>query len=335
MVEGAIDLLRDPPREQPLCLYLPLQFPHVPYHVEEPYYSMIDRAKVRPRVPAPTDWSLKPSLLKGLYDVQNMATWSEDRWTELRTTYYGMCARVDDQFGRLVEALRRAGLYDDTAIFVFSDHGDFTGDYGLVEKSQNTFEDCLTRVPFLVKPPAGVPVAPRVSEAMVELIDFPATVEALAGIQPRHTHFGRSLLPVIAGTTDENRDAVFCEGGRLRGERQAMEIESDPDLDPAGHYYPRMRLQRGDEPPCHTKATMCRTRRFKYVRRLYETDELYDLASDTGEQFNRIHDAALRRPGPTEGQDAAVVPGDGGRGAAGDRQTVVADFSGGTGNRLP
>ena len=48
------------------------------------------------------------------------------------------------------QALRDApGLYDDTAIFFFSDHGDFTGDYGLVEKTQNTFEDCLTRVPFI------------------------------------------------------------------------------------------------------------------------------------------------------------------------------------------
>lgn len=39
---------------------------------------------------------------------------------------------------------------------------------------------------------------------------------------------------------------------------------------------------------------MCRTKRYKYVRRLYETDELYDLQNDPGEQCNRIHDPALR-----------------------------------------
>jgi arylsulfatase A-like enzyme len=256
---------------------------------------MIDRSKVPPRVPAP-DWTLKPGILKGLHDIHNMATWTEDRWTELRATYYGMCARVDDQFGRIVHALRDAGLYDDTAIFVFSDHGDFTGDYGLVEKTQNTFEDCLTRVPFLVKPPKGVACQPRISDALVELIDFPATVEALTGIAPHHPHFGRSLLPVIAGATDEHRDAVFCEGGRLYGERQAMELQSNPALDPESHYYPRMRLQRSDDGPYHTKAAMCRTREFKYVHRLYETDELYDLRSDPGEQCNRIDDPALRGP---------------------------------------
>jgi arylsulfatase A-like enzyme len=55
-----------------------------------------------------------------------------------------------------------------------------------------------------------------------------------------------------------------------------------------------MRLQRSDDGPYHTKAAMCRTREFKYVRRLDETDELYDLCSDPGEQCNRIHDPALR-----------------------------------------
>src|SRR5690606_23939149 len=123
------------------------------------------------------------------------------RWTELRAVYYGMCARLDHQFGLLMDALREAGIYDDTAVFVFADHGDYTGDYGIVEKTQNTFEDALARVPFIIKPPASVPVAPRVSEALVELVDFPATVYDLAGIEPGYWHFGRSLMPVLAGET--------------------------------------------------------------------------------------------------------------------------------------
>jgi len=51
---------------------------------------------------------------------------------------------------------------DDTAILLFSNHGNDTGDYGFVEKTENTFEDCLTRVPFLVKPASGTPIIPRV-----------------------------------------------------------------------------------------------------------------------------------------------------------------------------
>src|SRR5690606_27443898 len=290
MVEGAVEAIQNRPKDKPLCIYLPLSYPHPPYGVEDPWYSQIDRSSLPPRIPAPDDWSGKPSLLKGIYERQNMAAWTEDRWTELRATYYGMCARVDHQFGMVLEALREAGIYDQTAVFFFSDHGDFTGDYGLVEKTQNTFEDCLTNVPFLVKLQAGYPVRPRVSDALVELIDFPATVEAITGIGPFHTHFGRSLLPVIAGETDVHRDAVFCQGGRLHGEDQAKELQSSTD--PKSHYWPRLSIQQGDGPE-HTKAVMCRTQDYKYVYRLYEQDELYDLNADPGEQHNRIDDPAL------------------------------------------
>jgi arylsulfatase A-like enzyme len=291
-VLGAIDLIKRAPVDQPLCIYLPLTYPHPPYAVEDPWYSMIDRSKLPARLLAPAGWAGKPSLLKGIWERQHLQAWTEERWTDLRATYYGMCARVDHQFGMVVQALRDAGLYDDTAIFVFADHGDFTGDYGLVEKTQNTFEDCLTRVPFLVKPPAGVPVKPRVSQALVELIDFPATVEALTGFAPQHTHFGRSLLPLLSGETDELRDAVFCEGGRLHGEIHCMELESSSSQAPGGLYWPRVNLQT-TESAVHTKAVMCRTRDFKYVRRLYEQDELYDLHTDPGELHNRISDPAL------------------------------------------
>ena len=292
-VLDTIEFIRTGPKDQPLCMYVPIGYPHPPYAVEEPYFSAIDRSKLRPRTPAPASWDKKPALLKGIYERQGLGGWTEDRWTELRATYYGMCSRVDAQFGMLCEALKEAGIYDETAIFVFSDHGDFTGDYGLVEKSQNTFEDCLTRVPFIIKPPADVPVRPRVSEAMVELIDFPATVEALTGIEPGHDHFGRSLLGVLAGETDEHRDAAFCEGGRRYGERQCMELESADSQVPTGLYWPRVELQSHEDGPYHSKAAMCRTKRFKYVRRLYESDELYDLADDPLELDNRIDDPAL------------------------------------------
>jgi len=290
-VEGAIEAIRNRPADRPICLYLPLTYPHPPYAVEDPWFSMIDRSKLPERLPAPEGWKGKPSLLKGIWERQRLQSWTEDKWRELRATYYGMCARLDHQFGLIVRALKEAGIYDDTAIFLFSDHGDFTGDYGLVEKTQNTFEDCLTRVPFIIKPPKGVPCVPGVRDALVELIDFPATVEALTGIEPEHTHFGRSLLPLIAGETEAHRDAVFCEGGRLKGEIQAMELESAFAHHPSNFYWPRVALQAAEGPE-HTKAVMCRTDRFKYVRRLYEQDELYDLEKDPGELHNCIDDPA-------------------------------------------
>lgn len=290
-VLGAIDFIKRYDGDDPLCIYLPITYPHPPYGVEDPWYSAIDRSALPDRIPAPADWSGKPSILPRLHERQRLASWTEGRWDELRATYLGMCARVDHQFGLLLDALREREMYDDSAIFMFSDHGDFTGDFGIVEKTQNTFEDCLTRVPMLVKPPADVPVRPRITDALVELIDIPATVEALTGIEPQHTHFGHSLLPILAGETDTGRDAVFCEGGRRRGEDQARELQSAGSNDPANLYWPRISIQVSDD-VAHTKAIMCRTADHKYVRRLYEQDEFYDLREDPGETRNRIDDPA-------------------------------------------
>lgn len=294
LVLGAIDFIRSYKGDKPVCIYLPLQYPHPPYCVEEPWYSLIDRSALPRRAQHPDHWTGKASILRGIWEKHGMQGWTEDRWTELRATYYGMCARLDHQFGLLTEALKQSGWYDDSAVFLFSDHGDYTGDYGIVEKTQNTFEDCLSRVPFVVKPPRGVAVKPRVCDALVELVDFSATVYDLTGIVPGHDHFGKSLLKVLSGEADQHRDAVFCEGGRLIGERQAMELESSRDCDLKGLYYVRLSLQITDEHPWHTKAAMCRTKTHKYVRRLYEQDELYDLVRDPLEETNRIDDPAYR-----------------------------------------
>ena len=101
-----------------------------------------------------------------------------------------------------------------------------------------------------------------------------------------------SLLPVLIGETDAHRDAVFCEGGRLHGETHCMELESTSSQKPQGLYWPRVNLQTSEGPE-HTKAVMCRTKDFKYVQRLYESDELYDLRADPGELQNRADDPAL------------------------------------------
>jgi arylsulfatase A-like enzyme len=291
LIEGAIEFIRNAPPDQPLCIYLALGYPHPPFAVEDPWYSQIDRELIPPRIPTPTSWDTHPSMMKAIYDQQGLKNWSEERFSEMIATYYGMCARVDAQFGMLVKAIQDVGMYDDAAIFTFSDHGEFAGNYGLVEKTQNTFQDCLTRVPFIVKPPAGTPIVPGVRDALVELIDMRATVEALTGLEPGYTHFGRSLLPVIADLHLPHRDAVFCEGGRLKEESHCMERESIPEDGPSSLYWPRLVTQ-ASEGPEHTKAVMCRTETHKYVVRLYEKDELYDLLADPQELHNRIDDPA-------------------------------------------
>ncbi len=295
MIEGAIKAIEQYANQadaRPLCIYLALHHPHPPYGVEDPWYSLINPDHLPARIPSPnwqdTPGLLKPSILPGIHALQGLQDWTEDRWTDLRRTYYGMCSRVDAQLSLLIEALKEANLYDDSALFFFGDHGDFTGDYGLVEKTQNTFEDCLTRVPFVIKPPKGMGARAGSTDALVELIDFPATVFDVIGHTPDYSHFGQSLRPLLTGKMKEHRDAVFCQGGRLQGETHASELEHHQQ---DSLYYPRMEMQQ--RLPEHGKATMLRTKTHKYVHRLYEQDELYELQSDPQELTNRIDDPSL------------------------------------------
>ena len=289
VVDAAIYRIQNPVDDRPMCLFLGLMFPHTPYRVEEPYFSAIDREKLPARI-RPEDCSGKARILETIRRYQGMDGYTEDDWNELRAVYLGMCMKIDRQFGRLTDALKEAGIYDDCAIFFFSDHGDFAGDYGLAEKAQNTFEDCLTRVPLLIKPPKGVEVTPGVSPALTELIDFYATALDFAGITPAHTHFGRSLRPLLGDLGAPGRKYVFCEGGRMPGETHCDEYHgAGPNGPPkASPYWPKMMAQTDNT--AHAKGIMMRGQRYKYVSRSIGPDELYDLDRDPGETCNLIDD---------------------------------------------
>ena len=287
VVDAAIRRIRTRRKDQPLCLFLGLFYPHPPYQIEEPYFSAVDRGKLPERI-RPENCSGKSEIMTAIRKNAGLDGWNEAQWDELRAVYLGMCGKIDAQFARLVAALREEGIYDDSAIFFLSDHGDFTGDYGLPEKAQNTFEDCLTRVPLLVKPPRGIPLDPGISGALTELVDFHATVLDLAGAESSQPHFGRSLLPVLANRETANRPFVCCEGGRLPGEVHCDEYHG-PDgreASPRDVYWPKKKAQ--SDPVAHSKGIMLREKRFKYVSRLLGRDELYDMETDPGETTNLI-----------------------------------------------
>ena len=290
-VDAAIARLLNPPDDRPLCLFLGLIYPHVPYMVEQPYYSAIDRGALPPRVRLEA-CAGKSKMLRSIHELAGMQDYTEADWDELRAVYLGMCMKVDEQFGRLVSALKQAGIYDDCAIFFLSDHGDWAGDYGLVEKAQSCFEDCLTRVPLLIKPPKGVDCTPGVSDALTELVDFYATALDFAQTPSSHTHFGRSLRPVLADRTRAVREFVCCEGGRLPEERHCDEYHDSPGGASEGFvYWPKVKAQSDDD--AHAKGFMLRDERYKYISRISGEDELYDMVADPHETTNRIADPAL------------------------------------------
>ncbi|HHV10808.1 MAG TPA: sulfatase-like hydrolase/transferase [Clostridiales bacterium] len=287
---AAIERILHPVEDKPLCLFLGLVNPHPPYMVEQKYYDKIQKSKMKPRVKL-EETKGKSKMIETLHHYVGMDDFAEEAWQELRAIYLAQCAKVDDIFGKICDALKEAGIYDDSAIFVLSDHGDFAGDFGLPEKAQNSFEDCLTKVPLLIKPPKDEKVDPGNAQSIVELVDFYATAMDYAQVEPTHDHFGISLRKVIENRENKVRDYAFCEGGRLAHEFQCDECHSEgqgghPKKE--GDYWAKKMAQ--SDPEAHEKGTMIFDGRYKYVERLSGRNEFYDLEADPGERFNIYED---------------------------------------------
>lgn len=268
---------------RPFFLYLTLNYPHPPYVCEDPWYSSIDASKLEKRRPSAVNLEGKSSMLRGIAKNQGLDVWDESKFDELRKTYLAMVSRFDSQFKILRDKLIEHNFYDDSSVFVFSDHGDFTTDYSVAEKAQNCFENPVSNVPLMIKPSKAFKVKPGVSEALVELVDLSATIADMTETKIPYVQFGKSLKDAIAGSP-VHKDAVICEGGRIHGEEHAKElghVETSP-------YYPRLSTQYSDGPE-HTKAVMIRMGNKKYTYRLYEDDEFYDLDKDPYEIHNDIH----------------------------------------------
>ena len=289
--QAAVRRILDAPADQPLCLFLGLSNPHPPYVVERRYYDRIDPAKIPLRVHA-SETRNKCRMMELIRENSHLDDFPEEKWQDMQRIYLAQCAKVDDLFGQLIQALQDAGLYEDSAIFVLSDHGDFAGHYDLPEKAQNCLEDCLTRVPLLVKPPAGYAVDAGVTDSLAELVDFYATALDFAGVELAGDHFGRSLRSVIADRSHEVRTYAFSEGGRLPAEIQCDEFHADgPTGTPVtSDYYARLLAQ--CDPLAHEKATMITDGRYKYIERLSGRCEFYDLTADPGEKINLYPDLA-------------------------------------------
>ncbi len=124
-----------------------------------------------------------------------LVRWKYQRFMQ---DYLASVQSVDDGVGRVLAHLDAAGLARNTVVVYTSDQGFFLGDHGLFDK-RFMYEESI-RMPFLVRWPDGIRPGTR-SDALALNVDFAPTFLALAGLDAPPEMQGRSLLPVLQGTT--------------------------------------------------------------------------------------------------------------------------------------
>lgn len=192
----------------PFFLWVGPPGPHNPFDPPEPYASMYHPEDMRSGITAPaTDPTAAQQLARfGLSSADRSLVQA------MRAQYYGNVSLIDDRVGRILAVLAQRGWLEDTWVVYTADHGEMLGDHGLLWKGQ--FYESSVTVPLLIRPPDRLRAAPRgvVSNALVELLDVPATLLDLAGAQVDGNQ-GRSLLPLIRdeAAAERHRSAVFSE----------------------------------------------------------------------------------------------------------------------------
>lgn len=212
-----------------------------------------------------------------LPDEQGSIKATAEQWQEITATYYGMISRIDHQFGQIVNKTKSCGLWDSIVTMFFTDHGEFLGDYGMVEKWPSGVSENLVHEPLLIGG-AGLPQS-KVYEEMAEMVDLVPTMLQLGNVHETYQHYGLSLVDAIHsisnGTSLPHKDYAYTEGGFL--------IEDEPLIEQGPFPYDIKGALQHDDPSLVGMTLGVRDKNYTYVYRLYEPGELYD-------QINNIHE---------------------------------------------
>jgi len=202
---------RDP--THPFFLWTSFSKPHQPFDPPEPYYSMYLDAPI----PEPVcgDWSegdAVPAAFRRTQVAQGYDLLSKEVLRKARAAYLGMITQIDYNMGRIFEALRDTGQWENTVILFTSDHGEYLGDHYAAQKCY--FHEPSAHVPFVLRLPR--PWERRVNwvenRSPVTLADVMPTILDVAGSEPPEGIDGRSLMPIARGETEKVGDFAFARG---------------------------------------------------------------------------------------------------------------------------
>lgn len=301
----AFELIDSVSDNGPFLAWINYGLAHPPYRANEPWWSMYDGIDVGPMAPPPAcdDTHGKPAYLDLLYRAHKLDRLEDDVLSEIRRRYMAMISQADCMVGQVVEGLRSRGLWERTALFVVSDHGNYGGDYGAPAKWWTGMEDALIRVPLV----AHVPDQNRtgVCDELVQHMDINETIRDLAGLSHENPTSSRSLMPILGGTeTRSHRDIVLADGGHWLGQEQPLDLDRSVfvTLEDKDHLYYPWKQVIEDYPEESARAFMIRDKRWKYVWRQSGRHELYDTHRDPRESDN-----LLRQTDDSSGRNSAAT----------------------------
>jgi arylsulfatase A-like enzyme len=202
---NAVRFLKDAPKQRPFFLWLHYVSPHGPYTPPPPYDTLFldERAKGGKRLAKvdgffggiPARWAVPGQDRLGYYVAQ----------------YDGEIAAVDEEVGKVVGALRVAGLKTRTLVMLTSDHGESLGEHDYYfDHGADLFDPCL-RIPLVIVDPGGR--AKHRTRAQASTLDiFPTILDAAKVSYPPDLE-GMSLMPALSDQPI-GRERLFAENDR-------------------------------------------------------------------------------------------------------------------------
>ena len=187
-------------KTKPFCYMVNFPDPHGPNTVRKPYNTMYKNVKVP--IPVSVNKSRAQTPRWGAASPRITA----DTVRMLMPNYYGMVKCLDDNIGRILDALRKNGQIDHTIIVFTADHGDLCGEHGRLNKGV-PYEGSA-RVPFLFYYPGEIPPGTVVNQAL-SCVDFVPTLFALTGDTLPEGVEGRDASALFRGAKTKWEDIAF------------------------------------------------------------------------------------------------------------------------------
>lgn len=203
----AIELMEEH-KDGPFFLAVGLVRPHVPLVAPASYYEPYPASEMSLPESVDDDWSDIPQLGISKSSRSTGIEGKPRQQKRILSAYYASVAFMDDQVGRLLDALDRLQLADNTIVVFTADHGYHLGEHDFWQKM--SLHEESTRIPIVI---AGPGIGQGETSSLSQQIDIYPTLADLCGLDiPEHCH-GRSLKQAIESPDSEIHDAVFCMKG--------------------------------------------------------------------------------------------------------------------------